>query len=159
MGNYTTLKKFILAFFILYFVGGLATEVFPAWQDKSMIPFYSWFLFDRVPNDRSTSALRILEYRGTIVEPPLLFQEAKGVVKEPRSPKARELISKMTKSIRKNQKEETGHLRESLEQSFLPGCLRYEIVMIKYDPIERWKTGHYTVEQNSKKEFRTPCPS
>lgn len=159
MKSYATLKKFILALFILYFIGGLATEILPAWRDKSMIPFYSWFLFDTVPNKKHIASLRILEYRGKVLEPPVLFVEAKGVVREPRSPKARELISELNKSIRQNQKEETGRLREFLEQSFLPRCIRYEIVLIKYDPIERWKTGFYTVQENSRKEFSTPCPS
>lgn len=159
MGNYTILKTFVLAFFIVYFVGGLATEILPPWKDKSMIPFYSWFLFDKVPNERHIPSLRILEYEGNSVEPPLLFAEAKGVVKEPRSPKARELIGALGRSIWKNQEEESRRLREFLEQSFLPLCVRYEIVMIEYDPIERWKTGNYTVMQNSGKEFSTPCPS
>jgi hypothetical protein len=65
--TFLTLKRYIIAFLIIYFLGGLTTVVLPAWQDKSMIPFYSWFLFDNVPNERQMPALLILEYRGNIL--------------------------------------------------------------------------------------------
>lgn len=159
MRNYTILKKFIIAFLVMYFIGGLFTEVLPAWRDKSMIPFYSWFLFDTVPNARQVPALRILEYRGNVLEPPPLFAEAQGLVDDPQSPKARELIGELSKSIMASQEEEGKRLRAFLEQSFLPPCVRYEVVLIEYDPIERWKTGHYTVQSNRRKQFITPCPS
>lgn len=156
--NYTLLKKLLIIFLVVYFIGGLATKALPAWKDKSIIPFYSWFLFDKVPNkDRTTSAVRIIEYRGDIFQPPLLFTEAEGVVTEPRSPKARDVIQNLARSIARSQEEQSRFLREAFEQNFLPSCVRYEVISLEYNPIERWKTGRYIVK--SSKEFTTPCVS
>ena len=156
MVDYNFLKKFIIAFLIIYFIGGLSTLALPAWKDKKLIPLYSWFLFDKVPSEKRTAhVVRILEYQGRILQPPLLFTEAQDVVAEPRSPKAREIIQELSLGIMRNRDEENKELQKLFEQNFLPPCVRYEIALIEYSPIARWKSDQYEIKTS--KEFTTSC--
>ena len=158
MADYNLLKKLIIAFLIIYFIGGLSTLALPAWKDKKLIPLYSWFLFDRVPSEKRVAhVVRILEYQGKILQPPLLFTEAKDVVAEPRSQKAREIIQELSLGIMQNQDEGNKELQKLFEQNFLPPCVRYEIASIEYNPIERWKSNQYEIKTS--KEFATSCQS
>lgn len=154
--RYESYKKILILFFVVYFVGGLMTAVLPPWKDKSVIPFFSWFLFDRVPpTKRLEYVARVLEYQGKVLEQPPLFSEAKGIVMEPRSAKAREIIREFTLAILERNEKEENRLRRIFEQSFMPACVRYEMALIEYSPIERWKNGSYVVKKN--KEFSIRC--
>lgn len=156
MKDLKSLKIFLISFLVVYFIVGLSTAALPAWKNKSITPFFSWFLFDKVPNKGQTSSVRILEYDGNVFEPPLLFTEAKNVVSEPRSQKARQVIQEFLRSIERNQSEEIESVRATFEQNFLPSCVRYEVVALEYNPIERWKSGQYTIKRSM--EFNTLCP-
>ena len=101
--------------------------------------------------------MRILEYQGKILQPPLLFTEAKDVVAEPRSQKAREIIQELSLGIMQNQDGGNKELQKLFEQNFLPPCVRYEIASIEYNPIVRWKSNQYEIKTS--KEFATSCQS
>jgi len=146
---------YIIALLIIYVVGGLATRALPAWSDKSIVPFYSWFFFVDVPEYVQQSALIIHEYDGEQLEGPILFQNALGIVDNPRSAKARELIQRLRKSLDDGDVETSRMLRKQLEDNFLPLCLGYRIATIAYNPIERWKHGTYEVL--FEEEFNTSC--
>jgi len=155
MADYNKLKKYIIVFLIIYFIGGLSTAALPAWKDKSITPFFSWFLFHKVPNNGQMASVRILEYNGDVFDPPLFFTQAEDVVADPRSQKARQLIHEFLKSIQLKQDKKSEEVRAIFEQNFLPSCIRYEVVALEFNPIERWKSGQYTVK--TKKEFTTVC--
>lgn len=75
MKEYNRLKTFIIAFLAFYFVAGLSTEVLLKNREKDLPPFFSWFLFDHVPNETGVTAyaVRIMEYHGEKLDPPVLF--------------------------------------------------------------------------------------
>lgn len=143
MKEYQRLKIALIAFLIFYFVAGLSTEIFLPEKEKNLPPFFSWFLFDRVPNQNALNqyTLRLLEYEGKKLTPPVFFNEAYGIIENPQSPKMRILIQSLGQSMERKSEDESLRLRKTLEQVYLPQNLRYEIVIVTYDPILRFKTG------------------
>jgi hypothetical protein len=149
MGGYNKLKVLIFAFLVVYFVGGLSTEVFLKGKQKEFIPFFSWFLFDYVPNEKRVNkySVRISEYANKKINPPILYENAYGIVDTPQSPKARELILRLGKSLERGNKIESQRLRQLLEQIYLPRPVRYEIVIVTYQPLLRFESGEYETKK------------
>jgi hypothetical protein len=145
MKSYNFLKYFIIAFLVFYFAAGLSTEVFLKGKQKEFIPLFSWFLFDHVPSERSNNryAVLVLEFNGKKLSSPLLYDEAYGIVNEPQSPKARELIKRLGESIERGEDWQIQRLRSQLEQIYLPKAIRYQIAVINYQPLKRIKTGEF----------------
>lgn len=146
--DYVRLKIFLILFLIFYFVAGLSTEIFLPGKEKNLPPFFSWFLFDRVPNDKNLTEykVRILEYNNKALNPPVFFDQAHGIIDNPQSPKMRILIQRLGQSMERKSEDESLRLRRLLEQVYLPQNLRYEIVIVTYDPILRFKTGQFEIK-------------
>jgi len=155
MTSYKNLERFIMSLLVIYVMVGFSTRLLPAWSDKSIIPFYSWFFFVDVPERVQLPALIILENNEIILEDPVFYQDAVGIVEQPRSPKVRELTTKLRKSLDENNKEDIMHFRSILEEGFLPGCIRYSVADIEYNPINRWRSREYMVVTSE--EFSTTC--
>ncbi|OGI62788.1 hypothetical protein A2818_00895 [Candidatus Nomurabacteria bacterium RIFCSPHIGHO2_01_FULL_40_12] len=145
MKEYKQLQKFIIGFLIFYFIAGLSTEVFLPGREKDIPMFFSWFLFSHTPDEKSSSqyAVRILEFNDKTLNPPILFNEAYGIVDNPGSPKARALIRKLGPVTMMGTGRESEQLRKLFEQVYLPAPIRYELLFITYDPIQRFKTGEF----------------
>lgn len=143
MEKYKQLQKFIIGFLIFYFVAGLSTEVFLDGREKDFLPFFSWFLFSYTPPEHSSTqyTVRILEYDGKTFDPPVFLNEAYGIVDQPNSPKLRELLRKLGASTLMGSKRESQQLRMLLEQIYLPSSIRYEVVLVTYNPLRRFETG------------------
>ena len=135
----TALKTSLLAFLAVYAIGGLATEVLLPGREKSAIPFFSWFLFAQVPNQMGVFAIKIHEYRGLPLDPPVFFEKASGIVSNPSSPKARELIQRIGERIDSGDRSTADDLRHRFEHGFLSAPTRYELIRLRYDPLERWR--------------------
>jgi hypothetical protein len=148
MTRYHLLRKFIFVLLVIYFVVGLSREFMlqTGGREKELIPFFSWFLFEKVPgNTRSQLAIRIVEYQGKKLDPPVLFEQADGIVDEPRSSKAKELIRRFGPEVMSGRAQEAERLRRILEQVYLPDNVRYELVMLQYNPVQRFEQGSYEV--------------
>lgn len=145
MKEYNALKNFIFFLIIFYFISGLSTEIFLSNRQKDFPPFFSWFLFDRVPNAQEIRkfSVLILEVNGKKITPPVLFYDAKGIVAEPDSPKARELIKKLGYALQTGAQDL--RLQKLLEEAYLPENTKYEIVLVGYDPLLRYKSGNYKI--------------
>ncbi len=140
--SYRILKNFIFTFLIFYFIAGLSTEILLPGRQKDIPPFFSWFLFNHIPQSQaSQQAVRILEYQGKTFDPPVYFNQAYGVVEDPRSAKARELIRRLAGALLMEQKEESERLRRIFEQVYLPSSVRYDVVVVTYDPREQLLSG------------------
>ena len=144
MKEYKRLKFIIISLLLFYFYAGLSTEIFLPGREKDFPPFFSWFLFSHVPSVATEKyAVLILEANGNIIEP-ILFDDAAGVVTEPYSPKARELISRFAMSII-YQRQEQETLRNQFEDIYLPPKTSYEVAVISYNPVERFKSKKFEV--------------
>lgn len=143
MEKYKQLQKFIIGFLVFYFIAGLSTEFFLDGREKDYLPFFSWFLFSHTPDEKSTQyTIRIIEFDGKTFNPPVFLNQAYGIVDQPNSPKLRELIRKLSASTLSGSTRESEQLRMLLEQIYLPeGPIRYELVMVTYNPIRRFEMG------------------
>lgn len=144
MEKYKQLQKFIIGFLVFYFIAGLSTEVFLDGREKDYLPFFSWFLFSHTPPESSSTqfAVRILEFEGKTFDPPVFLNEAYGIIDQPNSPKLRELTRKLGASALMGSAREREQLIILLERIYLPsGPMRYELVLVTYDPIRRFATG------------------
>lgn len=149
-----TLKISLAAFLAVYASVGLATEIALPGHEKSAIPFFSWFLFTRVPNQMHIYAVRVLEYEGRTLEPPVLLQGTIGIMANPFSPKTHVLIQEWGRSIAAGATAERQRLRKIFENTFLRPPVRYELILLTYDPLERWRNG--TIRITPIEEFAIP---
>ena len=141
--SYGVLKKFIIIFLIVYFSAGmLARHLSKGPED--VYPFFSWFLFHRVPPRTQTGfSIRVHELDGRRFEPPIFFEEV-GDMYDKDSRSAREyqhLVRILGRSVKQNKTDEVERLREKLERNFLSHPATYEIVEVTYNPVDRWRTG------------------
>ena len=145
MKEYLALKSFIVFLIVFYFISGISTEIFLNNKPKDFPPFFSWFLFSKVPSAKETQkfSVLILEANGRKITPPILFDDAKGIVAEPRSPKARELITNLGGTMQKGAPDD--RLKLLLERLYLPPNTKYEIVLVSYNPLVRFKNGEYGI--------------
>lgn len=139
MSDYSSYKRFILFIIVFYFAAGLATRLLPGSREKDIIPFYSWFLFDRVPNGQRSYEIRIRKQNGKTISPPVLFENADGIVAEPKSPKARLITKTMGENSERRDEAGLEQLRKQFEQAFLVASASYDLVITTYDPVARFK--------------------
>jgi hypothetical protein len=142
MAAYRIWRTWVALFLAGYFVLGLATLALPRGE---VFPCYSWFLFALVPGQESQYAVRLEEVRGQKLAEPVLFQDADNIVDEPHSVTARELVQRLGAAVENGQTDEQLRLRRVLEKNYLPTPCRYELVVMTYEPLTRWRTGRYDV--------------
>ena len=149
----TALKTFLLAVLATYTIGGFLAEVLLGHATYRAIPFFSWSLFSLTPNRVETYAVRIHEYQGQTLNPPLDFAVAHGIIDRPESPKARTLIQNFGRRLEAGDDKGARELRRTFETVFLAPLMRYEVVRLDYDPIERWRSG--TLRVTPLRQFTT----
>jgi len=142
MAAYRIWRVWVALFLAGYFVLGLATLALPR---QEVFPCYSWFLFALVPGRESQYAVRLQEVRGQKLAEPVLFQDADNFVDEPHNVMVRDLVQQWGTAIEKGRLDEQAHLRRVMEKDYLPTPCRYELVVLTYEPLTRWRTGCYDV--------------
>ena len=137
--SYRSTKIFVALFLAVYFLAGLYTSNLP---NREAYPFFSWNLFSKVPQANVREfALRIVEYKGQRFDPPIFLNEAKGMYSRARLHKYWGPINSLGRNIKSNNKEEIERFRRRVENIFYSHPVTYEIVRIRYNSVERWKTG------------------
>jgi len=142
MAAYRIWRAWVALFLAGYFALGLATLALPR---QEVFPCYSWFLFALVPGRESPYAVRLLEVRGQKLAEPVLFQDAEDFVAEPHNVMAHEIVQQLGMAVEKGTMDEQVRLRRVMEKDFLPVPCRYELVVLTYEPLTRWRTGRYDV--------------
>jgi hypothetical protein len=140
MAAYRIWRVWVALFLAGYFVLGLATLALPR---QEVFPCYSWFLFALVPGRESQYAIRFQEVRGQKLAEPVLFQDAEDFVDEPHNAMAHELIQQFGAAVETGRTDEQLRLRRVMEKDYLPTPCRYELVVLTYEPLTRWRTGAY----------------
>lgn len=138
MKRYQLILKGIRLFLILYFIGGLLSTLTPRHE---VFPVFSWFLFPLTPNLESKFALRLHQVAGELLEPPRYYEKAEGIVNEPKSIRVYQMVQDLGVAEKRNDSEEIKRLRSILENNYLHTPCRYELLVVTYDPVKRWKTG------------------
>jgi hypothetical protein len=139
---YRFLKYFFAIFIAVYFIGGLYTRNTRAGE---AYPFYSWFLFDQVPNEKNDFTIRIVSYGGKTYNPPLEFSETREIFQTINQSATQYLyiVQDLGYAIIGQKQEQILTDRERLEKIFLGTPARYEVLQVRYDPVQYWKTGEY----------------
>lgn len=150
MGSYQSLKRIIFFLLAIYFVLGLSSYILTPGNKKSAVPFFHWFLYITVPKQSEMYAIRIYEYHGKKFNPPFFFHESRIITDEASSVKARELIQRLGISITKGYKNQTKCLQRLFEDAYLPPPAKYEVVKIKFDPINLLNNKVIRVDQLKK---------
>lgn len=142
MAAYRNCRAWVTLFLAGYFVLGLATLALPRGE---VFPCYSWFLFELVPGRESQYAVRLREVHGQKLAEPVLFQDAEDFVAEPHNVMMRDLVQQLGAEVEKGRMDEQVRLRRVMEKDYLPTPCRYELVVLTYEPLIRWRTGRYDV--------------
>ena len=132
--RYQSLERFIVFFLIFCFIAGVITGVS---RSQEMFPFSSWFLYAAPPDFVTIYEIMVKEYDGQKVDK--RFTELN--ISEYSSLTANVLTQKMGHAIKNDDSEKLEKYRNMFEHRFLVKPATYEIVKVKYDPLERYHDG------------------
>lgn len=110
-------------------------------EDGEFFPLASYSLFSIVPGVKTEYGVRILEYGGRHIDPPLLYQKASELGIECDSINAFYLVQRMGMAYTRGRVAAAERWRHLFERDFFNDTVQYEIVLLRYDPLERWATG------------------
>jgi hypothetical protein len=141
-----------LAFLVLvyFFAGAASQKLIPGVSE--IIPLYGWSLFSKVPNEDSRYALLVHRHEEQILDPPVSFPHAPDTIVTGNRYVGRKVIQRLGRAVERHKAGEVEDLRRLLEQSYLSGRVRYELIFERYNPIQKWKTGA-NLEERSLGQF------
>jgi hypothetical protein len=135
----TLRRRLVLLLVVYFFAGGASQKLVPGVDE--IFPFFGWSLFSKVPNLESRYWIAIDRHDGRPVEPPVSFLQAPDSIVAGNRWVGRKVIQRLGRAFDKGRTEEVADLRRLLEQNYLRGQVRYELLFERYDPLEKWKTG------------------
>lgn len=149
------LRGFLTLLLTSYFLGGivmgLQTQILQLMShyhlnsysnSEEIFPVFSWFLFDRVPNNIQKFNIIIYEYNGKIFNPPVPWKKVFKKVSGARLHQARILIKRMGDAHTVGNLDEFNTSRQLFEKIVLDNKnTEYEIIQEVYNPLEKWKLG------------------
>lgn len=140
--SYNTLKVFVLGFLLVYFAGGLFTRRFPK---EEVYPFFSWSLFDRMPNSHITYTIRVHRYSQERFNPPKFFADAAYMFSGTDNSPSRYdvIIQDLGESLERKDADEILTNRKRLEVH-MNDDVEYEVIKVTYNPLKFWKDREVT---------------
>jgi len=133
---------FLLIFLFLY-----PTLAFfgPHQERAEFYPFFSWNLFAHSSNSKSDAVLLVREIDGRRIDPPWTFYELTGEFAAARSQDIRlaKMLDNYVYAVLSNSESDLQPMKSVIENRFLAdkSDVRYDIAVITYDPIQRYKVG------------------
>ena len=138
MHRYRRLQRFVVAALAFMFVVGLGGTLLPSHE---VFPFASWFLFSLVPGRQSEFDLFLHTPSDDPAATGVSFRTADGLVRHSHSVVFHELIQQLGAAEERRDATASRALRRQIEGDFEPSVVRYDLVRVKYKPVERWRTG------------------
>lgn len=126
---------------IAYCILGAASQKLVPGVDE-IFPFSGWSLFSKVPHLESRYSIVIDRHQEAPVDPPVSLLQAPGSMVTGNRYIARKLIQRLGRALDRGEVEEAARLRQLLEHTHLRGRLHYQLRYERYEPLEKWKTGH-----------------
>ena len=129
-----------LASVVFIAVYGFVLLVNGPFNSELIFPFHRWELFSKVPPAVNRSfSIRLVEVDGKPVDPPVYFDEARGLVDQPNSPVASQLMSDLGWGLKTNNLRRAVGAQMQLESRFMQGIdtARYEVVLRTFSVLER----------------------
>lgn len=136
---------------LVYFFAGVASQKLVPGVDE-IIPFYGWSLFSKVPNEDRRYTLLLHRHKRRILEPPVSFLHAPDTMVTGNRYIGRKVIQRLGRAVERGDAARAKDLRRLLEQDYLRGRVRYELIFERYDPIAKWRTGA-NLEERSLGQF------
>lgn len=140
---------------VYFFVGAASQKLVPGVDE--IFPFYGWSLFSKVPNRDSRYTVLLHAHEGRTLEPPIPFLHAPESMVVGNRFIGRKLIQRLGGAQDRGEAAEVETLRKLLEESYLLGEVRYELVFESYNPLQKWLTGEND-EQRSLARFESAGP-
>lgn len=141
--RYPLFKILLIGFLATYFIVGVSSRVITR-GDEDTYPFFSWFLFSKVPaRIQDDYLIKILEYRGQIQVPPLLVEKTPGIFNSARSlAEYFQMTRNLGVAVRRGDTKEINRFRTHIENNlFSSQKLKYQVLEVRYNLIERYKSG------------------
>ena len=132
-------RRLLLIVILYFFLGGASQKLVPGVDE--IFPFTGWSLFSKVPSLENRYSIVIRRHEGQRLDPPVSFLQAPETMVTGNRYIARKLIQRLGQAHDRGKAEELGELRKLLEQNYLRGSVRYELLFERYEPLEKWKTG------------------
>lgn len=140
----TKLTIALCAVFGLGLVSAVRGEIFP---------FASWFLFSRVPQQVTAYELRAVEWNGAKFDPPSSVTAVPHLLRSPQSSTVRDLIQRIGRAT--EQKTDVAPALAVFRQHLhADGRGIFAVVRLKYDPLERWRTGQMEAQELARLPWR-----
>ncbi len=134
------LRRQLVLLVAVYCVAGAASQKLVPGVDE-IFPFFGWSLFSKVPNLESRYTVVIHRHEGQLLRPPVSFFQAPGSIVTGNRFLGRKLIQSLGRAHDKGRTEEADHLRQVLEDNYLQGKVRYDLLFERYEPLHKWQTG------------------
>lgn len=141
--NYSRVKLLLLSFLVIYFVVGVSSRVSTK-GDEDTYPFFSWFLFSKVPaRVQDDFLIKILEYKGKTQSPPLLVEKTPGIFNSARSlAEYFQMTRNLGSAVRRGNAAEVNRYRKHVETNlFSSQKLKYQVLEVRYNLIDRYRSG------------------
>lgn len=119
-------------------------------DSDAIFPFNRWDLFSKVPNAMSRNySLRFVEVDGRVLDEPVYFDHAHGVVDDPGSPVASQLMQDLGHALSRGDDDAAFNAHLQLQARFMQGIgsARYEVVYRTFDVLERHRCGCFISEE------------
>lgn len=134
------LRRRLLVTLVVYGLAGTASQKMVPGVDE-IFPLFGWSLFSKVPNQDSRYWIVIRRHEGRQIDPPVAFLQAPDSIATGNRYIARKLIQRLGRAHDRGDREGLAMLRRLLEQNYLKGNVRYELLFERYDPLAKWRTG------------------
>lgn len=141
--SYPLFKFLLLAGLVTYFVVGVSARVLTE-GDEDTYPFFSWFLFSKVPpRIQDDYLIKILEYRGQTQTPPLLVEKTPGIFNSARSlAEYFQMTRNLGVAVKRGDTKEISRYRTHIENNlFSSQKLKYQVLEVRYNLIDRYRNG------------------
>ena len=138
MRRYRRLQLFAVAALAFMLAVGLGGLLLPSGE---VFPFASWSLFSLVPGPQGEFDLVLHDAGDGPDNAGRSFRGADHLVRHSHSVVFHELIQQLGVAEERRDAAASRALRRQIESDFEPGVRRYDLVRVKYSPIERWRTG------------------
>ena len=146
--NYDRAKKLALIFLLSYLLIGMSNEyigeeVFNSGAE--WYPVFSWDLFSSVPNEKTDYHMRIVRLGPTNYDPPLPFRETSALFDSiGASPtEYTPLINKLGRAAEESDQTQIDFYSAKVRAIFGDRPYAYEILKVRYDPVEYWRASSY----------------
>jgi hypothetical protein len=139
--SYRITKVVILSVLALYFVIALSAQG----KNQDPYPIFSWSLFSDIPNPRNEFTIELHRYGDEVYDPPLRFSELSFLFdKLKNSPtEYTPRFTKLAEAIERRDMAEAERVQEEIAKMFMGKPYEYELIQVRVDAVEYWKTGHY----------------